>query len=238
MLADRWVVLDEEESDGQWKIKGAVQAWRRLEAGRYYYSSLESQEGQPARDYLARRGIDRTIYRTFGLGFALDRWDDLFQYLKSKGFDESAMIDAGLIRRSSKNTWNDIIRGRVMFPVINAQGRILAFEDVTSAMTVQNTSTSGNLVYQKATSFDGLAQRARSEEIIVVEGYMDVIALARAGVKNAVAPLGTALTPYQAQLQDRLAAFCPFRLDRAGTEAGCARMKYCDRQMCLSVLFY
>jgi DNA primase len=245
MLADQaGVVLDEEESDGQWKIKRErrQQALAALlEAGRYYYSSLESQEGQPARDYLARRGIDRTIYRTFGLGFALDRWDDLFQYLKSKGFDESAMIDAGLIRRSSKNTWIDFFRGRVMFPVIDAQGRILAFggrhigDDGPKYINSPET-----LVYQKGKHLFGWpqAQRARSEEIIVVEGYMDVIALARAGVKNAVAPLGTALTPYQAQLLGRSArrVLLLFDSDRAGTEAA-LRAHEILRQANVSVRF-
>jgi DNA primase len=228
LLADQaGVVLDEEESDGQWKIKRErrQQAMSALlEAARYFYSTLESPEGQPAREYLARRGIDRGIYRSFGLGFALDRWDGLFQHLKEKGFEESAMTDAGLIRRSSQGNWIDFFRGRVMFPVIDLQGRILAFggrriED-DGPKYINSPET---LVYQKGKHLFGWpqAQRARSEEMIVVEGYMDVIALARAGVRNVVAPLGTALTPYQAQLLGRTArnVLLLFDADRAGTEA-------------------
>ena len=245
LLADQaGVVLDEDESDGQWKIKRErrQQALAALlEAGRYYYSMLESQEGRSARDYLARRGVDRVIYRTFGLGFAPDRWDDLFQHLKSKGFDESAMTDAGLIRRSIKDTWIDFFRGRVMFPVIDAQGRILAFGGRRIGYDgPKYINSPETLVYQKGKHLFGWpqAQRARSEEMIVVEGYMDVIALARADVKNAVAPLGTALTPYQAQLLGRTArrVLILFDSDRAGTEAA-LRAHEILRQAKVSVRF-
>ncbi|MCK9350471.1 MAG: DNA primase [Clostridiales bacterium] len=228
-LAERAGVAIEETEDDEWKERYSKRqkAYEALnEAAGFYYQSLESDPGREARDYLARRGVDRRLYRRYGLGYAPSKGDSLYRHLRAKGIPDEAMLDAGLILPSQRqdDSYYDFFRHRVMFPIIDTAGRVLAFGG--RAMVNKGPkyiNTSETLVYHKGRHLFGMPQAAKSEShaFLLVEGYMDVLALARAGITSAVAPLGTALTAYQAKLIGRYKEAVSILMDsdRAGIEA-------------------
>jgi DNA primase len=201
----------EELSPGQRKALG--RRTRLLEAlaeaQAFYAAELRDAGGQGARDYLAGRGVDADALAQFALGWAPDRWDGLVRHLTGKGFDQRELIDAGLVSQGRRGAL-DRFRGRIVFPIYDRSGRdVVAFggrvlpgvEPVTWAGDgdpPKYINSSETEVYRKAEVLYGLnwarAEIQRTEVALVVEGYMDVIALHLAGVTNVVATCGTALT--------------------------------------------
>ncbi len=228
-LADRKGLTLEEEEDGIWKERFEKQrdAYEALrEAAGFFYRQLEGPQGREARDYLKKRGIDRRLYRKYGLGYAPPYGPGLYGWLADKSISDEAMVSAGLVRpdqRSGKGYY-DFFRHRLIFPIIDRSGRVLAFGGrALEDKGPKYINSSETLVYQKGKHLFGIPQAVKSgsDFWFLVEGYMDVLALSRAGIDHAVAPLGTALTLAQAQLIGRYVDRVVILMDsdRAGREA-------------------
>ena len=179
------------------------------DTARFFHSFLMSPGGKWALDYLTGRGLTVKTIKHFGLGAAPDSWDALIHHLKEKGYTESDMLAANVIGKSNRGGIYDRFRKRVMFPIINIRGNIVAFsgrampgEDKQGRKYV---NTSDTPVYKKSENLFGInfAKSVCSERVILVEGNMDVISLHQAGFENTVAPLGTAFTTEQANLLSR-----------------------------------
>lgn len=174
------------------------------EAARFYRDILLSDAGREGRDYLRNRGLTENTIRKYGLGYAPDDWGKLKAHLLSKGFREQELVDAALLVRSQKGNTYDKFRHRVMFPIIDRRGNIIAFggrtlEPDAPAKYLNSDETA---VFHKRSSLFSLnfAKNTKEKFLILCEGYMDVISLNQAGFDNAVATLGTAITPEQARL--------------------------------------
>ncbi len=181
------------------------------EAARFFHEQLMNPKNKDALNYFLKRGLDRNTIRRFGLGYAPNDWRELTNHLKSKGFTEHELVLANLARRSDKNgraNYYDNFRNRVMFPIIDLRGNVIAFGGrVMDDSKPKYINTSDTLVYKKSNGVFGLnlAKNANENKLILVEGYMDVIALHQAGFTNAIACLGTAFTAEQANLLSRYA---------------------------------
>ena len=194
--------------DSMQRLKNKIYDINR-DTARFFHSFLMSEGGKWALDYLLGRGLTLKTIKHFGLGAAPDSWDMLIKHLKEKGYGEEDMLAAGVVGKSSRGTLYDRFRKRVMFPIINIRGNIIAFsgrampgEDKQGGKYV---NTSDTPVYKKSSNLFGMnfAKNVCSERVILVEGNMDVISLHQAGFTNAVAPLGTAFTMEQANLLAR-----------------------------------
>ncbi len=181
------------------------------EAARFYNSCLMDPKNKHALDYFLSRGLSISTVTRFGLGYAPNDWRELINHLKSKGFTEHELVLANLARRSDKNgraNYYDNFRNRVMFPIIDLRGNVIAFGGrVMDDSKPKYINTSDTLVYKKSNGVFALnfAKNNNDNKLILVEGYMDVIALHQAGFTNAIACLGTAFTNEQANLLSRYA---------------------------------
>mgnify|MGYP001032939423 FL=1 len=176
------------------------------EAARYYVRNLLGEQGEAARQYLIRRGIKASAVKAFGLGYALPGWDNLTQHMEKKGISTETLVEAGLAIRGKQGRVYDAYRNRVIFPIISANGRVLGFGARTMGDdTPKYLNTGDTPIFNKRYNLYGLnLQRGkRPGDLIMVEGYMDVVRLYEGGVTNAVASLGTALTVQQARLLKR-----------------------------------
>lgn len=197
------------------------------EAARFFNACLMYEKNRPALDYFLRRALTTATIRHFGLGYAPDSWHALTEHLRSKGFTYEEMVLANLVRRSDKNgkaNYYDNFRNRVMFPIIDLRGNVIAFGGrVMDDSKPKYINTSDTPVYKKSNGVFALnfAKNANENKLLLVEGYMDVIALHQAGFTNAIACLGTAFTSEQANLLSRYAEeiiIC-YDNDGAGREA-------------------
>lgn len=197
------------------------------EAARFFNACLMDEKNRPALDYFLRRALTPATIRHFGLGYAPDSWHALTEHLRSKGFTYEEMVLANLVRRSDKNgkaNYYDNFRNRVMFPIIDLRGNVIAFGGrVMDDSKPKYINTSDTPVYKKSNGVFALnfAKNANENKLLLVEGYMDVIALHQAGFTNAIACLGTAFTSEQANLLSRYAEeiiIC-YDNDGAGREA-------------------
>lgn len=197
-------------------------------AAEFYRQALKSHpQRKAAVDYLKGRGLTGEIARDFGLGFAPPGWDNLYKHLSSDTLQQKAMIDAGLLVENAETGKRyDRFRDRVMFPIRDSRGRIIAFggrvlgDDKPKYLNSPETP-----VFHKGQELYGLFEARKNnrnlDEIIVVEGYMDVIALAQQGLRNAVATLGTATSEEHMKRLFRVVPsvlFC-FDGDQAGRNA-------------------
>ncbi len=207
LLAERSGVAlpDSGYDDSMSRLKNRIYDINK-ETGRFFHSCLMSEQGVWAREYLLGRGLSLTTIKRFGLGAAPDSWDSLIKHLKSKGYTIDEMIAANVVGKSQKGTYYDRFRKRVMFPIINIRGNVIGFsgrampgEDKQGGKYVNTADTP---VYKKSANLFGMnyAKNFCEEQIILVEGNMDVISLHQAGFKNAVAALGTSFTEEQANL--------------------------------------
>ena len=183
-------------------------------------------ESKAARDYIEGRGITDETRKTFRLGYAPDSWDGLGSYLKRKGADAGQIERSGLVVKKDAGGFYDRFRGRVIFPVLDAQGRAVAFGGrVMQTGEPKYLNSPETAAYTKGRHLYGLHQTRddirRKKFAILVEGYLDLIVPYQFGVRNAVASLGTALTPEQAKLLGRFArrVVVNYDGDRAGVSA-------------------
>lgn len=210
-------------------------------AARHFHDNLTSPEGREALQYFLDRGLAPATIRRFGLGFAKNSFDDLYKLLLEKGFTVDEMKAAFLCGISKKGTPFDMFRNRVMFPIIDTSGRVIAFGGrVMDGSLPKYLNSSDTPVFKKKDNLFALnyaknacvgnanSDKARSGELILCEGYMDVIALHQAGFSGAVATLGTAITPDQARLIARYAKtlYVSYDSDAAGKRADEKAIKY------------
>lgn len=177
------------------------------ETARFYHSYMMSEEGKIGLKYFLDRGLSLKTIKHFGLGYAPNSWYSLIKHLKSLGYNPSDMLAAGVVRKGEKGYY-DYFRNRVMTPIIDVRGNIIAFGGrVLDDSKPKYINTSDTLVYKKTNEVFGLnfAKNSGKDSIILCEGYMDVIAMHQAGFDNAVAGCGTALTNEQVRLITRYA---------------------------------
>ncbi len=193
------------EDNSMQKLKQTILEINR-ESARFFHKYLMSEGGKWALDYLTGRGLSLATIKKFGLGCAPDNWDSLLKHLSSKGYTVGDMLQANVISKSSKGTYFDRFRNRVMFPIINLRGNVIAFSgrarpgDEKAGGKYINTADTP--VYKKSENLYAFnfAKNDCADRIILVEGNMDVISLHQAGFTNTVAALGTAFTIEQAKL--------------------------------------
>lgn len=203
MLAQQSGMPLPDEDDKLSRLKSRIYEMNRL-AARYFHANLNSEKGKNARIYLRHRRLsDKTIVN-FGIGYASDGWQDLTNYLKSKGYTEDELVSAYLAARSSKGNIYDIFRDRIIFPIIDLRGNVIAFggRRMGDEGGPKYLNSGDTPVFKKSNGLFALniAKKTGKETFILAEGYMDVISLHQAGFSNAIATLGTALTSQQAKL--------------------------------------
>ena len=197
------------------------------EAVNYYRKELEGAAGSQARLYLAKRGFNDAIIKNFGLGYAKPEWEGLLRYLKQKGYTSDQMERAGLVvRRSEGEGYYDRFRGRIMFPIRDIMGNVIAFGGrVMDDSLPKYLNSSETPLYSKSNTLyclDAAKDAGRKQGyFIIVEGYLDAIACHQFGIRNAVATLGTALTEGHLRLMRRFAdkLVLIFDPDPAGVKA-------------------
>lgn len=178
-----------------------------LETARFFVNCLSGS--RKAKQYLKDRGLDVKTIREFGLGYAPEGWDNLLKYLKSRGFSAESLGMSGLMNdKKSGGGMYDRFRDRVIFPIIDVRGRVIGFGGriIEESGTPKYLNSPETPVFTKGNNLYGLniaKKHIDSGELIVVEGYMDVISLHQRGIKNTVASLGTAFTPSQGELLKR-----------------------------------
>lgn len=206
LLAERSGVAIPEPDDEEYRQRSELNKQFmaiNLEAARYFYHTLNSDAGSVCRQYLQRRGLQISTTRRFGLGYAGDSWDGLYLHLLNKGFAEDLLIRCGLFKKGKNGQFYDLFRNRLMFPIMDVMGRVVAFGgrvlDDSQPKYINSPETP---VYTKGRHLFALnlAKNSHEKHLVMVEGYMDAIALHQAGVDCTVASLGTALTDNQAQL--------------------------------------
>ena len=176
------------------------------EAARWFYANLSRPEGAAVNAYLAQRRISRKTAMDFGLGAALDSWDSLLTAMIAKGYTKSELLAAGLAVQNQQGRLYDKFRSRLIFPVIDVRGDIVAFGGrVLDKSEPKYLNTQETVVYSKRRNLYGinLAKKTKRPNIILCEGNIDVITLHQAGFDNAVASMGTALTVEQTRLLSR-----------------------------------
>lgn len=194
------------------------------EAARYYYALLRSGRGRRAMEYFKGRGLDAETMNRFGLGFADQYSDDLCRYMRGKGFGDGELRDAGLAIIDERSGARDKFWNRAMFPIMDARGRVIGFGGrVMGDGEPKYLNSPETLIFDKGRTLYGynIARGSRREQILLCEGYMDVIALHQAGFDNAVASLGTSFTAGHASVIKRTGreVCLSFDSDGAGVKA-------------------
>ncbi len=193
-------------------------------AAKYFYVQLKSQNGNVAHTYLTKRGLSEETITAFGLGYSNKYSDDLYRYLKTKGYSDALLAKAGLISIDEKKGVYDKFWNRVMFPIMDVNNRVIGFGGrVMGDAKPKYLNSPETEVFDKSRNLYGLnrARTTRKSYFLLCEGYMDVISLHQAGFTNAVASLGTALTTGHASLIKRYVkeVFLTYDSDEAGTKA-------------------
>jgi DNA primase len=215
--------------------QGAQQAKKRTAAyelnaaaAAFYAATLASSEGKPGRDYLAKRGLTPEISRAFQLGYAVDKWDALRRHLQNRGISLELAQDVGLLMPRERGGYYDRFRHRIIFPIFDRQSRVIAFGGrIIGEGEPKYLNSPESLLYSKGRTLYGLPQAAEALRAtgvaLVVEGYLDLMALQVHGIGNVLATLGTALTRDQVRLLKSLAAKVVLVYD--GDAAGAQAMK-------------
>lgn len=191
------------------------------EAARFFYACLTEPRGEEARKYFKNRNLSAEMIKKFGIGYAPDSWDALKKHLLSKNFEEELLVEVGLISRTEKGSTYDRFRNRVMFPILDVVGNVIGFGGrVLDDSKPKYLNTADTPIFDKSANLYALnfAKNDKSGQVLVVEGYMDVVTLYQYGIERAVASLGTALTARHARLLKRYANEVVLCYD--GDEAG------------------
>ena len=225
MLAGRAGMPMPEEDDKAGRLRSRVLAINK-EAARFFYEQLnaENDDARTARAYWRGRGLSDSTIRRFGLGYSPNDFGALRRHLRARGYTEEEMLASGLQKRSEKGNVYDVFRGRVMTPIFDLRGNVIAFGGrVLGDEKPKYINSPETLVYKKSKAMFALniAKKSASRRYILCEGYMDVISLHQAGFDTAVAACGTALTQDQVRLLGEYAdevVLC-YDSDEAGQKA-------------------
>lgn len=206
-------------------------------AARFFYKAF-SENSNPGYTYMKNRGLDDATLKKFGIGYADDKWDSLYQYFKKQGVDEKLLLELGLISES-KGKYYDKFRNRVMFPIINTSGKVIGFGGRTIVEdTPKYLNSPENKVFQKKNNLYALnttkQEIGKDGRAVLVEGYMDAISLYQGGIKNVIASLGTALTENQAKLIKRYTrnVILSYDADNAGQNAAMRGIEVLSKEEC------
>ena len=204
-LAKRAGLEVPEDPEYQSRYRTQERLWALCqEAARFFHGTLYSPAGEAGLQYAGRRGLSKGTLTRFGVGFAPNRWDGLLTAMKGKGYSEEELLESGLALRSEKSgNLYDRFRNRLMFPIIDVRGHVIGFGGrVMDDSTPKYLNSPETLIFNKRKNLFAmnLAKKSKSGRIILVEGYMDAVALHQFGFDYAVASLGTALTEEHASL--------------------------------------
>ena len=219
------ITIPQNETEQKNRINATRILEMNKEAAKFFHNSLMSNEGKEALDYLIKRKFSPALIKRFGMGYAPNSFNALTNHLKSLGFTEKEMVSGFLCKISQKtNKPFDLFRNRVIVPIIDTKGNVIAFGGrVLDDSLPKYLNSSDTPVFKKSKNLFALnyARKECADRIILCEGYMDVIALHGAGFSNAVATLGTAITPEQARLMERYtkSVVIAYDSDEAGQRA-------------------
>jgi DNA primase len=223
---------EEEDPQAEERRRRRERLLKLLERATVFYERYlwDAAEAEPARRYLADRGLGEQVLREFRIGYAPKAWDRVMTAAMRDGFTEQELAGAGLGRRGRQGGFGDLFRGRIMFPLADARGRVLGFgaRAMRDDQGPKYMNTPEGELYHKRRQLFGIdrarAAVAKARQVIVVEGYTDVLALHAGGVAHSVAIMGTALTPEQFAELARAAGqdgtvMLALDADRAGLDA-------------------
>ena len=205
-LANRCGMEVPEDDQYQSRYRQQERLWALCkEAARYFHSQLYTEAGAQGLAYAQKRGMPKSTLTTFGIGFAPDSWNGLIMAMKAKGYTDKELIDAGLVSEKGGRIY-DRFRNRLMFPIIDVRGNIIGFGGrVMDDSTPKYLNSPETVIFNKRKNLFALnlARKSKHGYLILVEGYMDAIALHQYGFDCAVASLGTSLTEEHATLISR-----------------------------------
>lgn len=200
------MTMPEDRNDDSARLRQRIYEMNRV-AGRYFHQQLLSPEGKAGLDYIRGRGLSDHTIKRFGIGYAADDYHALHYYMKSQGFSEDELERGALLVRNNNRVY-DKFRHRVMFPIFDTRGNVIAFggRALSKDAPAKYLNSDETFVFQKRETLFALnyAKNSKADYFILCEGYMDVIAMHQAGFDSAVATLGTAITPSQARLIGRM----------------------------------
>lgn len=171
-------------------------------AANYYHKNLYKPESKIAQEYIKKRALTNETLKSYKIGFS-GKFDELYKQLKKEGFEEKEILESGLVNKNDNGTYIDRYRNRLMFPICDVRGKVIAFGGrVLDDSKPKYINSPENIVYSKGRHLFGLnvAKKGDTKKLLIVEGYMDVISLHQRGITNVVASLGTALTQQQGWL--------------------------------------
>ncbi len=195
------------------------------EAARFFYSTLIDPKTPQGLEYLRGRALSNGTIKKFGLGYAPDSWHSLCDYMKKKGYSGEELQEVGLAKKRDDGSFYDVFRNRVIFPIFDLRGNVIAFGGrvLGSSDGYKYINSPETLIYKKKDNLYGMniAKNSKAGKFLLMEGYMDVVSLHQNGFDNAVASLGTAFTPQQAEVLKRYAdkAILCYDADEAGQKA-------------------
>ncbi len=194
------------------------------EAARFFFSNLTVKGNEKALEYLRRRGLSNSTIKAFGIGYAPESWSALIDFMKTKGYTAEELSEGGLAKKHEGGTYYDVFRDRVMFPIFDIRGNVIAFGGRTlNDNQSKYLNSPETLIYKKKDNLFAMniAKNSKAGQFLLMEGYMDVVSLHQHGFDNAVASLGTAFTPQQAAVLKRYAdkAVLCYDADEAGQKA-------------------
>ena len=205
-------------------------------AAEYYHQNLYKPQAKIAQEYVKKRQLNNETLKSYRIGFSC-KFDELYKELKKQGFGEQEILESGLVNRNDKGKYIDRYRDRLMFPICDVRGRVIAFGGrVLDDSKPKYINSPENIVYSKGRHLFGLnvAKKADIKKLLIVEGYMDVISLHQRGITNVVAPLGTALTEQQGWLlrKNTERIILSFGSDDAGLQAKIRALKVLENMGC------
>lgn len=227
-LADRAGVELPKQEQSQAQRMEADRRARLLEiqkeAAKYFFMLLRSERGTQALSYFRKRGLSDETVRKFGLGYSDQYSDDLYRYLRQKGYEDEILKDSGLISFDERRGGHDKFWNRAMFPIMDVRGKVIGFGGrVMGEGEPKYLNSPETRIFDKSRNLYGLhlARSTKKQQLLLCEGYMDVIALHQAGFDNAVASLGTSLTNGHANLLRRYTkeVYLTYDSDGAGVKA-------------------
>ena len=202
MLAERANIqlptFENREDSAREELKAKVYKVNEFTA-QFYHENLYKTSAKPAQEYVKKRKLSNETLKAFRIGYS-GKFDELYRELKKQGFQEPEILESGLVNKNENGTYIDRYRNRLMFPICDARGRVIAFGGrVLDDSKPKYINSPENVVYSKGRHLFGLNVAKKSNEIkkrlLIVEGYMDVISLHQRGITNVVAPLRNSINP-------------------------------------------